>query len=363
MNRMGFRAHAFSLAIFCAFCFVVMQGSICDDMQTLPFEIKYPYADDGSDALEFELQLAASGGTEPLPDGDIDSDFDGDFEGELDGELEEDSQFTKTFSRYCRELEEGEAGYDPETAMLSCRMAPVTREINFKESSAELSKYSKLLRGIFVRDVTYKIKDNEIPADIPSVDVYFSKIHKDEDQWACHFVNHESLTDEEREICDQGGLFEVPDLADFCDETETLDEFCARQYWFEDICAMSESEVRSYCDGTDILKNEGVGAHELVKLGSTHRIYNYWSELLPDDDVKFPETSGDIRIQREVGNISLISEVIDNDRTYTFDMITVPHKEVLIPKDIVMQYVESGDNPTVQMDLKLVVIIEVNPNI
>ncbi len=360
MNRMGFRAHALSLAIFCAFCFMVMQGSVCDDMQTLPLEIKYPFMEDGSDALEFELQLAAAG-SEPAADGDVDSDFDGDFEGELDGELEEDSQFNKSFSRYCRELEEGEPGYDAEIAMLSCRMAPVTRQIDFAKESKELSEYGKYLRGIFVRDVTYKIKDNEIPADIPSVDVFFSKEHKSEAEWACHFVNHDSLTEDEQANCDKLGLFEIPDLADFCDETETLDEFCERQYWFEDICAMSESEVRSYCDGSDILKNDGIGAYSLVKLGSTHRIYHYWSELMPDDDVKFPESSGDIRIQRQLSNITEISETIKNDYDFSFDMITIPHREVFIPKDIVMQYVESGDNPTVQMDLKLIVIIEVKP--
>jgi hypothetical protein len=258
-----------------ALSLVFLMGDFCQDVLTIPIVVDYT-----GDNTDLTVDFTQANGGQIPEDGDFDSDVeipDGDTDREIEFEIE----------------------LDPEGYLLS----PSHQSVNFTDESKgvpNLSQYKGNLDGIFIRSVTYAFVLNNIPGDIPPMDIFVSPR-----------VQGDGADDS---TVDWDALIASGELADL-----------------------------------DMPEN-GIGDLGLVKLGQTERSWFH----VPVKD--FPTT--DLRLVRQTSNLDLISETIMSN--FAFEVLILPSAPIVIAEED-KELLPEDLTGRISISLRFVVVVAAKP--
>ncbi len=293
----SFRRKTVSLMAIILFSCLFLMGDFCEDVLSIPLKVDYT-----GDPVEMSVNFAEKA----APDGDTDMDIpEGDVE-IPDGDTEYDGEIAEI---------DFEDGFD---------IGINHRTVNFEDSVAGISKYKKNLVGIFIRNVTYKIISNNIPADLPPLEIYLSK-----------------------------KIQSVAGVADGDEDADSELSSGGRTFDFEG--AIASGEVAEW-----ELNETGVndievprGAVDLVKLGETDPYY--W-KLAHESGFNFGGyyPSDEIVLERTVANVDDISDVITEN--FAFEVVIRP-KERIYVMEADKPYIPGNYIGQLKLELRFVVVV------
>ena len=286
MNFNDNRRSVFVFTVIGVLSLIVLRANLCQDVQSLPLKINYPFPCNqkdpskcDKDKLNFNISLGNSPGDLDIPEGEIpedgdieiaettESEVEIDGDAEIDGDVEVEGEF---------EMETGTGTgiftWEPD----GYAMPATANSIDLAKQVPELKKH---LVGIFIREVAYELTNNNIPSDLPEIDVYLTrnKGALTDADWACAFTAVEARDPKKMKNC----------AKDFM-----------------------------YIDPVNLSNTSGVGAEGLVKLGHIKPAYLNVPSA-------FQSADSSVRMDINPDNIGAVSDIMAGSG-FKFTMVAVP---------------------------------------